>query len=75
MESSKQIGITEVVVRDGIQSLLATRVPLRDLVSILPVLDKVGSATCEVAISASTFLGNYFLRQGMMHALGNCCQV
>ena len=36
MESSKQVGITEVVVRDGIQSLLATRVPLRDLVSILP---------------------------------------
>ena len=42
MDSSKQIGITEVVVRDGIQSLLATRVPLRDLVSILPTLDKVG---------------------------------
>ena len=47
MESSKQIGITEVVVRDGIQSLLATRVPLRDLVSILPVLDKVGYWSLE----------------------------
>ena len=47
MDSSKQIGITEVVVRDGIQSLLATRVPLRDLVSILPTLDKVGYWSLE----------------------------
>ena len=47
MESSKQVGITEVVVRDGIQSLLATRVPLRDLVSILPILDKVGYWSLE----------------------------
>jgi len=42
MESSKKVGVTEVVLRDGIQSLLATRVPLRDLVSILPALDRVG---------------------------------
>ena len=47
MESSKQVGITEVVVRDGIQSLLATRVPVRDLVSILPALDKVGYWSLE----------------------------
>ena len=47
MKSSKQVGITEVVVRDGIQSLLATRVPLRDLVSILPALDKVGYWSLE----------------------------
>ena len=47
MESSKQVGITEVVVRDGIQSLLATRVPLRDLVSILSALDKVGYWSLE----------------------------
>ena len=47
MESSKTIGITEVVLRDGIQSLLATRVPLRDLVSILPTLDKVGYWSLE----------------------------
>ena len=44
---SKQVGITEVVLRDGIQSLLATRVPLRDLVSILPVIDKVGYWSLE----------------------------
>ena len=47
MESSKKVGITEVVLRDGIQSLLATRVPLRDLVSILPALDKVGYWSLE----------------------------
>ena len=47
MVDSKQVGITEVVLRDGIQSLLATRVPLRDLVSILPVIDKVGYWSLE----------------------------
>ena len=47
MMDSKQVGITEVVLRDGIQSLLATRVPLRDLVSILPVIDKVGYWSLE----------------------------
>ena len=47
MESSKKVGITEVVLRDGIQSILATRVPLRDLVTILPTLDKVGYWSLE----------------------------
>ena len=47
MMDSKQVGITEVVLRDGIQSLLATRVPLRDLVSILPVIDRVGYWSLE----------------------------
>ena len=47
MEPSKKVGITEVVLRDGIQSLLATRVPLRDLVPIIPVLDKVGYWSME----------------------------
>ena len=47
MQPKKKIGITEVVLRDGIQSLLATRVPLRDLVSILPILDKVGYWSLE----------------------------
>ena len=47
MESSKKVGITEVVLRDGIQSILATRVPLRDLVTLLPTLDKVGYWSLE----------------------------
>jgi len=47
MSSSNKVGITEVVLRDGIQSLLATRVPLRDLVPIIPVLDKIGYWSME----------------------------
>ena len=47
VQPEKKNGITEVVLRDGIQSLLATRVPLRDLVSILPILDKVGYWSLE----------------------------
>ena len=47
MSTSNKVGITEVVLRDGIQSLLATRVPLRDLVPIIPVLDKIGYWSME----------------------------
>ena len=47
MSSSNKVGITEVVLRDGIQSLLATRVPLRDLVPIIPALDKIGYWSME----------------------------
>ena len=47
MPPSNKVGITEVVIRDGIQSLLATRVPLRDLVPIIPVLDKIGYWSME----------------------------
>jgi len=47
MDKIKKVGITEVVLRDGIQSLLATRVALRDLVPIIPALDKVGYWSME----------------------------
>jgi len=47
MEKIKKVGITEVVLRDGIQSILATRVVLRDLVPIIPTLDKVGYWSME----------------------------
>ena len=47
MPPSNKVGITEVVLRDGIQSLLATRVPLRDLVPIIPILDKIGYWSME----------------------------
>ena len=47
MPPSSKVGITEVVLRDGIQSLLATRVPLRDLVPIIPVLDRIGYWSME----------------------------
>jgi oxaloacetate decarboxylase alpha subunit len=47
MGKIKKVGITEVVLRDGIQSILATRVALRDLVPIIPTLDKVGYWSVE----------------------------
>ena len=47
MRKIKKVGITEVVLRDGIQSILATRVALRDLVPIIPALDKVGYWSME----------------------------
>ena len=47
MKEIKKVGITEVVLRDGIQSILATRVALRDLVPIIPTLDKVGYWSME----------------------------
>ena len=47
MGKIKKVGITEVVLRDGIQSILATRVALRDLVPIIPTLDKVGYWSME----------------------------
>lgn len=47
MKKINKVGITEVVLRDGIQSILATRVPLRDLVPIIPALDKVGYWSME----------------------------
>ena len=42
MSEKRTVGITEVVLRDGIQSILATRVKLKDLVSVVPVLDRAG---------------------------------
>jgi oxaloacetate decarboxylase alpha subunit len=47
MKKIRKVGITEVVLRDGIQSILATRVVLRDLVPIIPALDKVGYWSME----------------------------
>jgi len=47
MKKIRKVGITEVVLRDGIQSILATRVALRDLVPIIPALDRVGYWSME----------------------------
>ena len=41
-QSTKNIGITEVVLRDGHQSLLATRFRYKDMESILKNMDGVG---------------------------------
>ena len=47
MTESKKIGVTEVVLRDAHQSLLATRFRYRDMESALENLDKVGFWSVE----------------------------
>ncbi|MBL4911461.1 MAG: sodium-extruding oxaloacetate decarboxylase subunit alpha [Alteromonadaceae bacterium] len=44
---TKPLGITEVVLRDGHQSLLATRLRLEDMLPIAPLLDEVGYWSIE----------------------------
>ncbi|MBI2912138.1 MAG: pyruvate carboxylase subunit B [Chloroflexi bacterium] len=43
-----RVGITEVVLRDGHQSLLATRLRLADMLEAAPLLDAVGFHSLEV---------------------------
>jgi len=43
----KKINITETVLRDGQQSLIATRMPFADFEGILAILDRVGYASLE----------------------------
>lgn len=45
---NKKVNITEVVLRDGQQSLIATRMKTSDMVPILAKLDKVGYSSLEV---------------------------
>ncbi|PIU54725.1 MAG: oxaloacetate decarboxylase subunit alpha [Deltaproteobacteria bacterium CG07_land_8_20_14_0_80_38_7] len=47
MATKKKIGITEVVLRDAHQSLLATRMRTEDMLSIASKLDKVGYWSVE----------------------------
>ena len=44
---AKKIQITETVLRDAHQSLIATRMPLSDMLPILPQLDEVGFYSLE----------------------------
>ncbi|NQZ83713.1 MAG: sodium-extruding oxaloacetate decarboxylase subunit alpha [Colwellia sp.] len=44
---TKSLGITEVVLRDGHQSLLATRLRLEDMLPIAPKLDEIGFWSIE----------------------------
>ncbi len=46
--AKKPIKITETVLRDAHQSLLATRMPLSDMLPILSTMDKVGYYSAEV---------------------------
>lgn len=44
---AKKIQITETVLRDAHQSLIATRMPIEDMVPILPKLDEIGFYSLE----------------------------
>ena len=44
---NKKVGITEVVLRDGNQSLLSTRLKLEDLIPIASNLDDIGYSSIE----------------------------
>ena len=43
----KNVGLTEVVLRDGNQSLLSTRLKLEDLIPIASKLDDIGYSSIE----------------------------
>ncbi|MBR3921117.1 MAG: oxaloacetate decarboxylase subunit alpha, partial [Oscillospiraceae bacterium] len=43
-----KLQITETVLRDAHQSLIATRMPIEDMIPILPKMNKVGFHSCEV---------------------------
>ena len=42
-----KIKITETVLRDGHQSLIATRMTTEEMLPILPVMDKIGYRFCN----------------------------
>ena len=44
---SKKIGITETILRDAHQSLIATRMTIDEMLPILPALDKIGFHSLE----------------------------
>ena len=44
----KRVKIMETVVRDGQQSLIATRMPIEDMLPILEVMDSVGYESVEM---------------------------
>ncbi len=52
---NKPLGITEVVLRDGHQSILATRLRLEDMLPIASTLDDVGYWSIESWGGGATF--------------------
>ena len=53
-EIKKKVGITETVLRDAHQSLIATRMPIDDILPIVDKLDQVGYHSLE-AWGGATF--------------------
>src|SRR5947207_7104021 len=49
----KPVGITELVLRDGNQSLLATRMRIEDILPICEKLDRIGYWSAEVGGGAT----------------------
>ncbi|MFL2697992.1 MAG: pyruvate carboxylase subunit B [Gammaproteobacteria bacterium] len=47
MSKRNKVGVTEVVLRDGSQSLLATRIKIEDMLPIASAMDKVGYWSVE----------------------------
>lgn len=43
----QQVAITETVLRDGHQSLMATRLSIEDILPVLTILDKIGYYSLE----------------------------
>ena len=58
---NKKIGLTEVVLRDGNQSLLSTRLKIDDLLPIASKLDQISSGLKE----AEHGIFSYFLMKGL----------
>ena len=50
---AKKIGITETVLRDAHQSLIATRMSTEEMIPILPKLDEVGFHSLECWVGAT----------------------
>ena len=48
LQSNKPVGICSVDLRDGQQSLLATRVRTEDMIPVLEMMDNVGFVCIEV---------------------------
>ena len=57
------INITETVLRDGHQSLLATRMPTEDMIPILEKMDAVGYRSLEMWGGATFDVAMRFLNQ------------
>ena len=49
---AKTVKFTETILRDGQQSQIATRMPLSDMLPVLPALDAAGAVPRSIAACA-----------------------
>ena len=57
MADKKPVKITETILRDAHQSLIATRMPTEEMLPIIDTMDKVGYHLSLIHISEPTRLG------------------